>query len=219
MIRAVVFDMDGLMFDTERLCALAWDEAGRRLGIGPAGYMNRKTLGLTLPMARKVWRETFGEQVDFEELDRLTRAFFDRYYAEHGVPVKPGLYALLDFLKQRGYQTAVASSTQEAEVKRCLKSAKVTAYFDAVIGGDRLRASKPAPDIYLMACAELGERPEDCMALEDSRNGILSASRAGLKAVMIPDQWQPDVATNALLYAQCGRLDEVIALLEKERAR
>ena len=131
MIRAVVFDMDGLMFDTERLCALAWDEAGRQLGIGPAGYMNRKTLGLTLPMARKVWRETFGEQVDFEELDRLTRAFFDRYYAEHGVPVKPGLYALLDFLKQRGYQTAVASSTQEAEVKRCLKSAKVTAYFDA----------------------------------------------------------------------------------------
>lgn len=75
MIRAVVFDMDGLMFDTERLCALAWDEAGRQLGIGPAGYMNRKTLGLALPMARKVWRETFGEKVDFDQLDRLTRAF------------------------------------------------------------------------------------------------------------------------------------------------
>ena len=156
MIRAVVFDMDGLMFDTERLCALAWDEAGRQLGIGPAGYMNRKTLGLALPMARKVWRETFGEKVDFDQLDRLTRAFFDRYYAKHGVPVKPGLHELLAYLKERHYKTAVASSTRENEVKRCLESAGVEACFDAVIGGDRLRASKPAPDIYLMACAELG---------------------------------------------------------------
>ena len=118
MIRAVVFDMDGLMFDTERLCALAWDEAGRQLGIGPAGYMNRKTLGLALPMARKVWRETFGEKVDFDQLDRLTRAFFDRYYAKHGVPVKPGLHELLAYLKERHYKTAVASSTRENEVKR-----------------------------------------------------------------------------------------------------
>lgn len=219
MIRAVVFDMDGLMFDTERLCALAWDEAGRELGIGPAGYMNQKTLGLTRPMAQRVWRETFGGRVDFDELDRLTRAFFDRYEAEHGVPVKPGLYELLNYLKQCGYQTAVASSTQEPEVKRRLESAKVAAYFDAVIGGDRLSASKPAPDIYLAACAELGERPENCMALEDSRNGILSASHAGLKPVMVPDQWQPDRETKALLYAQCERLDEVIALLEKERVR
>ena len=125
---------------------------------------------------------------------------------------------LLAYLKERHYKTAVASSTRENEVKRCLESAGVEACFDAVIGGDRLRASKPAPDIYLMACAELGERPEDCMALEDSRNGILSASRAGLKAVMIPDQWQPDAATQALLYAQCERLDEVIALLREERA-
>lgn len=219
MIQAVIFDMDGLMFDTERLCALAWDEAGRQLGIGPAGYMNRKTLGLTLPMAREVWRQTFGADFDLDELDRLTKAFFNRYYAEHGVPVKPGLYELLDYLKRRGYQTAVASSTREEEVKRCLKSAGIQNRFDAVIGGDRLTASKPAPDIYLKACAELGVRPEGCMALEDSRNGILSASRAGLQTVMIPDQWQPDEATRSLLYAQCGRLDEVIALLEKERAR
>ena len=124
MIRAVVFDMDGLMFDTERLCALAWDEAGRQLGIGPAGYMNRKTLGLALPMARKVWRETFGEKVDFDQLDRLTRAFFDRYYAKHGVPVKPGLHELLAYLKERHYKTAVASSTREDEVKSCLASGR-----------------------------------------------------------------------------------------------
>lgn len=217
MLRAVVFDMDGLMFDTERLCVLAWNEAGTQMGIGPAGYMNQKTLGLTRLMARQVWREVFGEAFDFEELDRRTRTFFDRWYAEQGVPVKPGLHELLDYLKEQGYRTAVASSTGEAEVKRCLEGAGVAAYFDAVVGGDCLSASKPAPDIYLKACAELHERPEDCMALEDSRNGILSASRAGLKAVMIPDQWQPDAETEALLYAKCGRLDEVIALLERTR--
>ena len=217
MIRAVVFDMDGLMFDTERLCALAWDEAGRQMGIGPAGYMNQKTLGLTLPMARKVWRATFGEGFDFEELDRLTHAFFSRYYAEKGVPVKPGLYELLDYLKGHHYKIAVASSTQEAEVRKYLTEADVLSYFDAVVGGDRLPASKPAPDIYLKACSELGELPENCMALEDSRNGLLSAIRAGLKAVMIPDQWQPDDEIQALLYAKCGRLDEVIGLLEKEK--
>lgn len=218
MIRAVVFDMDGLMFDTERLCALAWDEAGRRMGIGPVGFMNQKTLGLTRTMARRVWRRDFGEAFDFDTLDQYTRAFFDRYYTQYGVPVKPGLHELLAYLKEKRYKTAVASSTQENEVKRCLKSAGVAACFDAVIGGDRLQASKPAPDIYLMACAELEERPEDCMALEDSRNGILSASRAGLKAVMIPDRWQPDAETQALLYAKCKRLDEVIALLKEERA-
>ena len=76
MIRAVVFDMDGLMFDTERLCALAWDEAGRQLGIGPAGYMNRKTLGLALPMARKIWRETFGEKVDFDPVSYTHLVYF-----------------------------------------------------------------------------------------------------------------------------------------------
>ena len=191
-MKAFIFDMDGLMFDTERLMIRAWDYAGEQLGLGITGYMVLKTLGSNTESCNRIWREEFGPDVDLAAMWRHTRAFLDDYYAHHEAPVKPGLRELLTYLKARGYALAVASSTLREKVEVRLTTAGVRHFFDAVIGGDMVERSKPEPDIYLRAAAALGVNPADCTALEDSRNGLLSAHAAGMRAIMVPDLWQPD---------------------------
>lgn len=205
----VLFDMDGLMFDTERVCILTWDYAGEKMGIGKAGYMVMETLGLNSDAIIKVWKEKFGEDFDFEELHRHSAAFNNAYYKQHATPIKEGLIQLLSFLKEHHYKTAVVSSSKMHSILHHLKSAKVEEYFDAIISGDMVTHSKPAPDIYLKACDILQVQPENCYALEDSRNGLWSAYHAGCKTIMVPDLWQPDTETNKILFAKAKHLLQV----------
>lgn len=191
-MKAFIFDMDGLMFDTERVFVSAWDYVGEKMGLGKAGYMCIRTLGMNTPACEQAWRDEFGDEVDLDALWRYSREFVEDYYRKNAVSVKPGLYELLTYLKNKGYKLAVASSTKRHQVERHLNSANVRQYFDAVICGDMVEKSKPEPDIYLKAAAALGALPEDCCALEDSRNGLLSAHAAGMQAIMVPDLWQPD---------------------------
>lgn len=213
-MNAVIFDMDGLMFDTERLCMRAWDYAGDKMGLGKAGHMVMKTLGMTHQKAMEIWHGEFGEGFDEAALDRYTKEFITDFYANNKVPVKPGLYSLLKYLKAAGFKTAVASSTSRDGVLRNLLSAEIEEFFDVIISGDTVQRSKPAPDIYLKACEALGEMAEDCYALEDSRSGLHSAHSAGCKTVMVPDLWQPDAETSALLFAKCADLYEVEELIK-----
>ncbi len=191
-MKAVIFDMDGLMFDTERVFIGAWDYAGEKMGLGKAGYMGMKTLGMNSVACEAIWRTEFGEDIDMAALWAYSKEYVDAYYSKYAVTVKTGLYDLLTYLKHAGYKLAVASSTRQEKVEKHLNSAHVRAYFDAVICGDMVARSKPEPDIYLMAAAALGVDPAECYALEDSRNGLLSAHRAGCQTIMVPDLWQPD---------------------------
>lgn len=191
-MEAVIFDMDGLMFDTERVFVQAWDYAGEKTGIGKAGHMILKTLGLNKKESDAVWRRDFGEAYDPEALRLYTKEFLADYYGNHKVPVKKGLYVLLDYLREKGFRLAVASSSPRWEVERHLKDAGVLHYFGAVVCGDMIERSKPAPDIYLAACRELSASPQACYALEDSKNGLIAAYRAGCTPLMVPDLWQPD---------------------------
>lgn len=214
-MNAVIFDMDGLMFDTERVCMLAWDYAGERMGIGKAGYMVLKTLGMNTVRTKEMWNEEFGGQYDQQELEDYTNEFMIRFYDENPLPVKKGLYILLDYLKSSGYKMAVASSSKYREIQEHLRAAGVTDYFQAVVGGDRIRRSKPEPDIYLKACELLGERPEDCYALEDSKNGLLAAHRAGCIPLMVPDLWEPDEEIKRIIAGRLDDLEEVKHFLER----
>ena len=215
-MKAVVFDMDGLMFDTERLFVHAWDYAGEKMGLGKAGYMNIRTLGLNATLCRQVWIEEFGDRFNAEELRKYTKEFFDEYYVNNKVPVKKGLYVLLEYLKKNGYKLAVASSTNRRDVEHHLKDAGVYEYFDAVICGDMVSKSKPEPDIYLKACEAIGVEPEEALALEDSKNGLLAAHRAGMRVIMVPDSWEVDEEVKKFLWAMCGSLEEVKEILEHE---
>lgn len=215
-MKAVIFDMDGLMFDTERVFIEAWDYAGEKIGIGKAGYMTLKTLGMSIVMSREVWLEEFGEKYNEQELRRHTKEFLTKYYAENKVPVKKGLYTLLEYLKDSGYKLAVASSSPRWEVESHLKDAEVFDYFQVIVCGDMVSKSKPEPEIYLKSCELLEERPQDCFALEDSRNGTLSAYRAGCKTIMVPDLWQPDEEILSVIVGKYDDLEQAKAAFETE---
>ena len=208
-MKACIFDMDGLMFDTERVFLYAWDYAGEQMGLGKAGYMVMRTLGMNTESCNQAWRDEFGEDVDIPAMWAHSRDFLEDYYSRNRVAVKPGLYELLAYLKERGYKLAVASSTKRHKVEKHLADADVRHYFDAVICGDMVEKSKPEPDIYLKAAAALGVNPEDCIALEDSRNGLLSAHSAGMQAIMVPDLWQPDETVKAFIVGPFKSLLEV----------
>ena len=215
-IKAVVFDMDGLMFDTERVFIKAWDYAGEKIGIGKAGYMTLKTLGMSIAMSKDMWIAEFVDQYDEQELRKYSKEFLINYYNENKVPVKKGLYTLLEYLKEKHYKLAVASSSPKWEVENHLKDAEVFDYFQVIVCGDMVSKSKPEPEIYLKACELLGELPQNCFALEDSRNGLLSAHRAGCKPIMVPDLWQPDEEINKILYGKFDDLEQVKTFMEKQ---
>ena len=208
-MKAFIFDMDGLMFDTERVFIGAWDYAGEKLGLGKAGYMVMRTLGMNTEACNQAWRDEFGADVDIPGMWAYSREYLEDYYRRYTVSVKKGLHELLTYLKGRGYPLAVASSTKRAKVEHNLQEAGVRQYFDAVIAGDMVEKSKPEPDIYLKAAAALGVQPEDCTALEDSRNGLLSAHAAGMRAIMVPDLWQPDDTVKQFIVGPFESLLEV----------
>ncbi len=209
LMNTIIFDMDGLMFDTEKVFIKAWDYAGVKLGIGKAGYMTMKTLGMNIIMSRKIWFDEFGDNYNEDDLRKYTKEFLVKYYSENKVPVKKGLYTLLDYLHNKGYKLAVATSSPKWEVESHLKDANVYDYFSVIVCGDMVNKSKPEPEIYLKACELLQEDPVDCFALEDSKNGLLSAYRAGCKPIMVPDLWQPDEEIIELLYGKFADLEEV----------
>ncbi len=215
-MNAVIFDMDGLMFDTERVFMMAWDYAGEKMGIGKAGYMVIKTLGMNAQLTMQVWEEEFGTGYNREELRKYSKEFLEKFYSENKVPVKKGLYVLLQYLKEKNYKLAVASSSPKWEVEKHLRDAGVYDYFHAIVCGDMISKSKPEPDIYLKACELLGEDAQDCIAIEDSKNGLLSAHRAGCHPIMVPDLWQPDEEIMQILYGKCVDLEEVKEFLKEQ---
>ena len=212
-MKAVVFDMDGVLFDTESVCMKAWDYAGEVMGVGKAGYMVLKTLGMNADKAVEIIKTEFGEGFDAVKLKKIGNIYSYDYFNTYGVPEKPGLYEILDYLKNKGYKIALASSTSSQSVYHHLKEKDIEKYFDAVICGDMVEKSKPEPDIYLKACAQLNENPDNCIAIEDSKNGILSAHRAGLQVIMVLDLWQGEAETDSFLLAKCKSLTEIMSIL------
>lgn len=222
-MKTVIFDMDGVIFDTERVYTLAWDYAGEKAGIGKAGFMNMLTLGMSVDSSREIWRRQFGEGYDEATVRFFAREFVRDYFDKNGIPEKKGLRPLLLFLRENGWKTAVASSSPRSEVERNLSRAGIADFFDVVVCGDTVPHSKPEPDVYLKACELLREKPERCYAIEDSRNGIISACTAGCKVIMIPDLWECDHPTRKLLHALFVDLNEareyLVEINEAERER
>ncbi len=214
MIKAVIFDMDGLMIDTEKLLVKYWLEAAHACGYA----MNREhVLGIRSLAAKYAipkLKAELGEDFDYYKVRSLRIQLMNEYIEAFGVEEKPGLGVLLDYLKEHGYLTAVATATDLERTKRYLASIDRLKYFDKVVCAPMVEHGKPAPDIYLEAAARLHTAPAECMALEDSPNGILSAYRAGMLPVMVPDLSEPDAETQKLLYRCVKDLSQVIDLLE-----
>lgn len=213
-IKAVIFDMDGLMFDTERVYVEAMDYIGEKIGLGKLGYIVRKTLGMNRSSARKVWIDELGENYDEEAINREIIIYYTEYYKNNTVPVKDGLYELLEYLEENNYKIALASSSEKEIIIRHLKETNIDKYFSVIVSGEDFEVSKPNPDIYLKACELLKEEPKNCIALEDSKNGLLAAYNAGCKPVMIPDLYEAEEEIIKILYRKFDSLKCVVNLLK-----
>jgi HAD superfamily hydrolase (TIGR01509 family) len=171
-------------------------------------------IGLDHGRTEQYVQETLGKDFDYPGIIQEVAVRSKRYCEAQGVPVKPGLYALLDALDEKGIPYAVATSTKQENARWRLENIGVLDRLQGLVTGDMVRESKPQPEIFLKAAACMGLAPEECAVLEDSPHGILAAHRAGCKPVMIPDLKQPDDETKTLLWAQAETLLDVIPLLK-----
>ena len=131
------------------------------------------------------------------------------HIAKYGIEKKPGVDEILSYLAEKNMKRAVATATDPERTKQYLTQIGIYDKFDKIVSATTVENGKPQPDVYLYACEQIGEKPEDCIAVEDSPNGILSAYRAGLSVVMVPDLTEPDEETAKMLYA---RIDTVSGL-------
>ena len=210
-INGAVFDMDGLMFDTEKLLVRFWRESASFYGYSMTDENVFEIRSLSRKYSIPFLKGIFGEEFPFNEIRSRRITLMNEYIDTNGFEVKKGLYELLDFLKVNGYLIAVATATDRIRAESYLKKAGVYEYFDAVICGDMVTNGKPEPDIYITATAELGLSPEMCVAFEDSPNGIKSAYSAGCSVIMIPDLTPPDDSIKYMLsgvYENLGKATE-----------
>ena len=185
-VRAVIFDMDGLMFDTERPARLAWFRAMSEHGYELDDCVYLKAVGRTSQATRSMFIEAFGPDLPIDAIESSASRYL-RDLIEPAPPIKPGLLELLDHIDELGLVMAVASSTARAEVVRRLGACRLERRFSAVVGGDDVSVGKPAPDLFLRASGLLHLAPADCVVLEDSHAGIQAAAAAGMTPVMVPD--------------------------------
>lgn len=212
-IRGVLFDMDGLVLDSEKLYTRFWMASANDLGY-PMTYeqaLGMRSLNRDLGQAKLT--EYFGPGASYHQIRQHRIELMDAYIAEYGIDLKPGIRELLAYLKGNGILCAITSSSPMVNIQRHLAVHGLLDSFDKLCTGYDVPNGKPAPDIYLLGAAALNLKPEDCLALEDSPTGILSAYRAGCLPVMIPDLDQPAEETTAILYAKADSLIDVIGLL------
>lgn len=214
-LKGLIFDMDGLMFDTESLSSTCWVRVGEENGFPITRELIDSTRGLDRRKTAKRLKAEFGHGFNFQRFSDKTRAYMDEEIFATGMPIKKGLLELLAYAQKKGYLCAVASSSERERVDFYLKTAKLTQYFQATVCGDEIERGKPEPDIFLKAAEKIGLKPRECMVLEDSKYGIKAAAQAGMPAILIPDLVEPEQEARREAYAEKTSLLEVIDLLEE----
>ena len=210
---AVVFDMDGVIFDSERAVIECWLEIAEKYNIEDIEAACIACTGTTEKKTKEIMLDKYGQDFPYDAYKKESSVIFHERYDDGRLPVKKGVKDILDFLKNNNKKIALASSTRRQVVEQELKDAGFLDYFDKLVCGDMVQRSKPEPDIFLKACEELGVDPERSYAIEDSFNGIRAAHAGKLKPIMVPDIKQPDDEMKSLAEVILVDLNEVIDYL------
>lgn len=213
-IKGILFDMDGVILDTEKLYTRFWQEAANALGYPMTKEQAMGLRSLNREFGAAKMQSYFAVPVNYEEVRNKRIELMNAFIEKEGVELKPGIKELLSYLKEEGIKTAIATSSPIERTEKYLETVGLTGAFDKLISGYMVKKGKPEPDIYQLAAKEIGLTPQECLAIEDSPSGLLSANRAGCYPVMIPDQDMPTPETESLLFAKTDSLEKIVFLLK-----
>ena len=212
--QAVVFDMDGVIFDTERLVIEFWKEVAKKHNIPNIEHTCIQCLGTNRVRTREIFLENYGADFPFDPYRAEVTELFNTHYKGVPLPTKPGIRELLNYLQEQDIKVGLVSSTAQHLVRDEIGTAGLVPYFQTLVCGDMVEHSKPAPDIFLKACEILNADPTKSIAIEDSFNGIRSAHCAGMTPIMVPDQVQPTDEIRTLAFHVMPSLLDVLNWLK-----
>lgn len=217
MVKAVIFDMDGVLIDSERISIRAWRRKAAELGLDRIDEVHTGCVGLNRNDGIALLKSAYGNDFDGEGFLSGAKEIMNEIIAEEGLPVKTGVREILTYLQEEKIPVALCSSTKMTGIQRNLEMTGLGGFFQKLISGDMVEHSKPEPDIYLKACDALGFAPHECMAVEDSPNGIRSASRAGLITILVPDLVPPTEEMISLCFRKEETLLGLLTYLQNEQ--
>lgn len=213
-VRGVIFDMDGTLLDTEKLYLRFWLEAANRMGYPMKEEHALAIRATAASVAEPMLKRLVCPEFDYHGVRALRRRIMEEYVDIHGIDPKPGMIETLRAIRERGLRIGLATATPEPRARKYLRMVGAEQYFDAVTCADMVEHGKPAPDIYLLACARTGVKPSEALAVEDAPSGIRSAHAAGMRAVLIPDRDVPGEEITALCHAVMPDLPSVLSLMD-----
>ena len=211
-IRGVIFDMDGLLLDTEAMYLKAWPPVGEMMQLPIDEALAYATIGHGPKETEEVFQAQLGEAFTLERARPFIEQWITDHVAAHSLPVKPGVRELTDLLRARSIPMAVGSSNLQSNVQAFLAEANLLPYFDTIVTADLVERAKPAPDIFLQAAKNLGLSPAQCLVFEDSPTGVEAAHAAGCITVMVPDLIKPCDVTKERCFRIISSLEEAPAL-------
>lgn len=213
-VKAVIFDMDGLLLDTEKLLIRYWIQAANEAGFPMTPEHALSIRSLHRSFAIPYLQGIFGETFDYQEIRLRRMELMNKHLADRPPELKKGALELLEFLNEQKIPAAVATATDYERTRDYLTRAGIFGSFEKIVCATMVERGKPEPDIYIYAADQLGLKPCECIALEDSPNGVKSAASAGCKTIMIPDLSEPDEELKSLAFAVAGSLDGVIDIIK-----
>jgi HAD hydrolase, family IA, variant 3 len=216
-IKAVLFDMDGLMVDTESLATEAFIHSAKKQGYDMTKEETLLVLGFTTKSIYEFWENYFkNSDVSGKQLVDDHYKYIENILFTTGPRKMPYIEELLKYLKENNYKVAVASSSNMNHIINNMEKTGLKKYIDGFASGAEVENGKPAPDVFLLAAERLGVKPEECLVLEDSKAGVIAGSSAGGKVIMVPDMFKPDEECKERTYRIVGNLGEVISILEEK---
>lgn len=214
-ISAVIFDMDGVIFDTERLGSILWKKASEEFGYPITDEVYKETIGVNIRETERIFKKYLGENYPFDEIYKRKIQLTEEYIEKNGLPIKTGLFEILEFLESKKIPKAIATSTERERALYLLKKAEIDKRFEVIVCGDEVEKSKPEPDIFLLASQKLMVNPQECIVLEDSDNGISAAYKAGMIPILVLDYNTPSPETLKRAYKVFNSLLEVREFLKE----